>query len=424
MSNLTRTRHLHGGMIGLVALIGLMVPGLSAPSAAHASEAATQQAPATTQKEPDPRADDKAHKEAKRLMQAVDGILKDAAKERNSARKLPSKDDYIITPIWTETKEDRENRIKELLDSALDIVTDVDLVEKQKELEARRKSIIELQDQIVALKEKRLNAPESSMLPGILVDTVETIDGKIADMEKRIVANKETIETTKDGIHQALAESGVKMSAEQLDLLLDSVLSGDLVRLVAAFQAAKMVDGQLADLMASAGDNLKAARKYFAMHAALFAMLVHAQNTAIDKIDSKYLPRLRAINGDIRNAERRSRDLLRGQNRPDQERALKANLRSQKLAKEVASYYRKYLLKQREELARARQKAVRDLRIADNTFDTVEASFELRALIKDAAASFEAIQKLEAPGFDQIFQNKDLRREFENLTRKLDVPTS
>ena len=52
-----------------------------------------------------------------------------------------------------------------------------------------------------------------------------------------------------------------------------------------------------------------------------------------------------------------------------------------------------------------------------------ETEAEARALIEDARASFEAIQKLEAPGFDQVFKNKQLRKEFENLTRKLG-PTS
>jgi len=75
-------------------------------------------------------------------------------------------------------------------------------------------------------------------------------------------------------------------------------------------------------------------------------------------------------------------------------------------------------------VAKARQRAVHDLRIADNTFETVEVSFQLRNLMRDASASFESIQKLEAPTFDQIFKNEELRREFENLTRKLDGPTS
>ena len=77
-----------------------------------------------------------------------------------------------------------------------------------------------------------------------------------------------------------------------------------------------------------------------------------------------------------------------------------------------------------EQIARARQRATHDLRIADNTYETVEASYQLRALMRDSATSFEAIQKLEAPTFEQIFRNEELRREFENLTRKLNVPSS
>ena len=38
----------------------------------------------------------------------------------------------------------------------------------------------------------------------------------------------------------------------------------------------------------------------------------------------------------------------------------------------------------------ARMRATHDLRIADNTYETVEASYQLRNLMKDAATSFEA----------------------------------
>ena len=43
--------------------------------------------------------------------------------------------------------------------------------------------------------------------------------------------------------------------------------------------------------------------------------------------------------------------------------------------------------------------------------------------MRDARTSFEALQRLEAPGFDQVFKNETLRKEFESLTRKLG-PTS
>ena len=76
------------------------------------------------------------------------------------------------------------------------------------------------------------------------------------------------------------------------------------------------------------------------------------------------------------------------------------------------------------QIASARKRAAHDLRIADNTYETVEASFQLRNLMRDSTSSFEAIQKLEAPTFEQIFRNEELRKEFENLTRKLDAPSS
>jgi len=160
------------------------------------------------------------------------------------------------------------------------------------------------------------------------------------------------------------------------------------------------------------------------MHAALFAMLVHAQDIAIGKIDTQYMPKLEAITSDIAKARTKTEKLLRADNRPDQQRTLKANRDSQKLSEEAAKGYRRFLMQQREQLAAARKRSAHDLRIADNTFETVEASYQLRNLMRDSAASFEAIQKLEAPTFEQIFKNEDLRREFENLTRKLDAPSS
>ena len=169
---------------------------------------------------------------------------------------------------------------------------------------------------------------------------------------------------------------------------------------------------------------MSSARRYFAMHAALFAMLVHAQDSLIAKIDTSYLPKLEAITRDIETAKRRTAELLRAENRPDQRRALEANRDSQRLAEDAAKGYRRYLMQQREQIAAARKRAAHDLRIADNTFETVEASFQLRALMRDTATSFEALQKLEAPTFEQIFKNEELRREFENLTRRLDGPTS
>ncbi|MEZ5922834.1 MAG: hypothetical protein R3D57_00445 [Hyphomicrobiaceae bacterium] len=418
--NSIRTR---GTVVVLTVTLGL--PGFA--SAQDADAPAKNQGVAVVEpaeETVDPRAGDEAYERAKALLAAIDDILEDTAEQRADQRKLPSKDEFLVPPVFTETKEDREDKIRKLLDSALAIVTDVPIVDLQKELEGRRRNIRDLEDQIAELKARQLTAPDDALMPGILNDTVESLGKEIADLEERIAGNRAEIETSKGEIALALAKSGVKMEPGQLDLLLDSVLSGDLVRLVAAFNAARLIDEQLAKAVQATGDNLGTARKFFAMHSALFAMLVHGQDAMIKKIDNTYLPRLEAILGDVKTTRKETERLLKEKNRPDQKRALEANLKSQDFAEEVANYYRGYLLQQREQLVSARLKAVKDLRIADNTYETVEASFQLRALIKDAAASFEAIQKLEAPGFEQIFENQELRREFENLTRKLDVPGS
>lgn len=392
----------------------------AAGTAASPSPAADAAPPAAK----DPREGDPAYEQARQLMSAVDAILRETADNRAQVSKLPKAEDFLVPPIWTETREDREAKIRRLLDSALGIVTDAPVVEVQKKIEGLRGNIRDLEEKIVKYREKQLTAPKDGVLPGVVTDTVASLDDSIKDAETRIAANRDAIGKAKAEVNDALAKSGVQLGGDQVDLLLDSVLSGDLVRLVAVFNAAKVIDTQLGKLMAASGDNMNAARKYFAMHAALFAMLVHAQDSTIQKIDTGYMPKLDAILKDVAAARAKTKELLKAENRPDQRKALEANLESQRLAEEAAKGYRRYLNQQREQIARARSRATHDLRIADNTFETVEASFQLRNLMRDSAASFEAIQKLESPTFEQIFKNEELRREFENLTRKLDLPTS
>lgn len=362
--------------------------------------------------------------EARRLFQAVSKLLADTATQRVDANKLPSESDFIVPPIWRETKERRMEDVQELLDAALDVVTDVPLVEIQKRLDAARTNISAIEDQITGLREKRLSAPDDALLPGILSDTVSSIDEEIVDLKKRIQANEAEIAKAKGEIQTALQRSGLMVTTEQVDLLLGSVVGGDMIKMVAAYQAARQIDDRLSRLMDDASGEIKTSRRYFAMHAALYAMLLHAQNHVIEKIDQVYLKRMSDILNNIKKARADTRRLLRERNRDDQSRVLNANLKEQAFSERVALFYRDYLKTQRAQMVRARAQTRRDLRIADNTFSTVEASFQLRALIDDAKSSFEAMQMLEAPGFDQVFKNEELRREFESLTERLTPPSS
>lgn len=367
----------------------------------------------------DPRADDEAYKRSQKLLKAIDDILADAAEERAKARDLPSQDTFILPPLWSDTREDNEERVRALLDSALEIVTDAPIVQMQETIAERRAAIDQMRDEITELKQERLSAPEDGWMPGVLSDTRGSIDDAIKELERRIAENRAVIEEKKAEIHNALEDAGIKIAREQLDLLLDSVLGGDLLKLVAAFEAASGIDRRLGELLDASSDNPKTARRYFAMHASLFAMLLHAQDSLIEKIDGEYMIKLQAILTDIRQARKETYRLLAGENRPDQQRALDANLKAQNFAEKAAGVYKDYLEAQRKQLVEARKRTIRDLRIADNTYRTVEASFQLRALMQNSRATFEAIRRLEAPGFERIFRNESLRKEFEQLTREL-----
>jgi hypothetical protein len=56
----------------------------------------------------------------------------------------------------------------------------------------------------------------------------------------------------------------------------------------------------------------------------------------VGKIDKQYLPKLSAIEQDIRTARNKTAELLRAENREDQKRVLESNRESQKLAEDAA----------------------------------------------------------------------------------------
>jgi hypothetical protein len=364
-------------------------------------------------------ADDTSGLQSQALLGAIDKILKRAASEREAAKTMPPREKFLFEPVWTETREEREKSIRSLLDSALAIVTDAPVLKLQDDIQKHRDKIADDRERIASLRERRLQAPPSSAWPSVFVETQASIDQSIESLSADMKRRDADIARIKVEINKALAAAGVMLSQEQTDLLLDGVLGADMLKLMTAFEVAKIADERLGVLVTQSNEDLKAARRYFAMHAALFALLVHAQDLLIDRIDYGYLVRLEAIAANIEKTAETTRELLESHQRDDQRKALESNLKAQDISRKVSSFYRDYLRNQRRLLAQAREKTLFDLKVADNTYETVEESFQLKALMDEARSSFETLQRLDQPGFEQIFRNENLRREFENLTQKL-----
>ena len=101
------------------------------------------------------------------------------------------------------------------------------------------------------------------MLPGVLTDTVSASTTTSTKPRSASTTTATRSPRRRREIAGALAKSGVELAPDQVDLLLDSVLSGDLVRLVAVFNSAKLIDGQLGKLMTAAGENIERGAQVF-----------------------------------------------------------------------------------------------------------------------------------------------------------------
>ena len=376
----------------------------------------------STAQQSDPRANDPAYQRSQRLFGSIRDVLADAAEARNDANGATGVGTILAKPFGLDAK----SRADGLLADAFSVVSDAPITQIQEEISGRRETISALRERVSKLREDRISAPVgTSGVTATITSTIglrttrEDIDAAIEDANARIAGNEMAIREAKGRFRGAMAEAGATISEEEADLLLDSVTGDDLVRIAAAYEAARGVSGQLMELMDQSGEDLNLAKRYYAMHTALLALLVHAQTTFIEKVDDDYLPKIGAIQNDVLETRRDTEKLLSEQNTARQQEALVANLNSQAIALEAADFYRSHLIDQRNEIVGARQKTVKELRIADNTLRTVDASFQLRAMMESATLSFEALQNLESPGIERIFRNEQLRQEFQKLSEKL-----
>lgn len=368
---------------------------------------------------PDPRAGDPEYQRMQRLFGEVRDLLEDAA----DTRARIGEESSVSTLFTRQLGYDARSRTDRLLSSAFDVVANAPVTQIQSEIRSRRRTIDTLLSTVARLREDRISAPLDAGLQGTfgLAKDRATIDDDIDDAHARIAANDMAIRDAKARFQDAMREAGTPVSAEEADLLLDSVTGQDVIRIAAAYDAARGVSQQLLGLLDASDEDLGTAKRYYAMHTALLAVLVHAQTTFIDKIDGEYLPKLDAIITDVRETRAETTSLLRQRNTERQREALEANIESQRIAFEAAEFYRQHLKDQRTEIAAARTEAVRELRIADNTLRTVDASFQLRSMMESATMSFEALQNLQSPGIERIFRNDQLRREFRELSDRLNA---
>lgn len=334
--------------------------------------------------------------------------------EVEKIRALQTKREQLPRRAWfREDQKSVDERITKLMDAAVDILgysDTADLREHISELEVANRAE---RDEIVSLKEKRLAAPEEALIE----DTVNDINAKIEKLERRILDRETSIHASRAEFAGELRKLGLTLQDDQLDFLLGTVIGDTVVDITIAFYNIREITAALEKLTSESLENMEVARRYYGMYVVLLGILDTIYETSISDIDEGYVPEIEDIRDRTRRLMEETRRLM-DQAEPSHRSALANNREAQQYTLDAATLYRDYLQDQSRQLQQARERLAKNVEVAVNTYQTVQLSGDLLAVMQAGEGLFEILFDLQVPEL-QAFENLELKREFDKLTVRL-----
>ena len=333
---------------------------------------------------------------------------------------LRLRDKHETLPDFAYFRADRASnarRINALLDQAVEILLQGEANDLRRQALNLRTDIPALQIERHDLRNRRVSAPESSRLPWAV--TRSTIDERIAALDEKIREKERELSSINVKIAGELRKLGLELDDRQIDIFLTSITGDDLFQNTVIFANVKLVVEKLSVLSGEDRDNLEINRRYTGMYLVLNDLLIATQKSLIEKIDEDYKPRLAAIQAEAEKLRAEALELARqSQFHQSQQDAFRANAEANALTIRVAELYAELLLNQRENIMATLSELFRNRDLAENTYRTVRSTGDLRNLIHSGLELFDSIHTLSMPQF-QPFENETIRREFEEINRRL-----
>lgn len=382
------------------ALLAFAAVTLALPFALAADEPASADAPV----DPD---------HAREIFVGVLPKLERAVDQFDEGEELPDK-----TWLWGADKESNQREIDELLDEAIDILSDSALSEARDRIRVLQDKAEASRLLIADYRQRRALARPAGKTSGIdrvnpFVKTREDYDDLIEDEEKALAAWRQEIEKEKIVFRETLASMGVDISPEGVDALLATVSGDDFVRMCSVFDNLKQTTVILRRLTDESGESLDVAKRYYGMYMIIAQILDRIQKVYVRTIYETYIPQLQEFESRANENIAEARRLIR--NGQGDERILQSNIAANELTISAVRKYVDYL----EDLARftleKNRETERIVATAVNTYRTVSVSSNLADLIREGSMRFDQMLRLEMPPLRE-FQNAQLRREFERLT--------
>ena len=259
-----------------------------------------------------------------------------------------------------------------------------------------------------------ISAPASSLLP--LKLTRRRLEGRIAREKKAIEADEATILKIKAEALAEFEKAGVPLTPEQLDGLLYSAEGTDVARVMAAADNIRSIEKKLAEQLANPDSTSAEAKTYTGFLMMCYRIYLEAVERALVAVDKTYLVKLKAVK-ESAGEQLLQADRLIGKAHKTSH-AAKTNREINARTIEMAELYEAHLINRREELRHLREEMLVNFELAVNTFRTVKVGAELVDVMKTSENDLRSVFEFEAPQFS-AFYDKNLRSEFDNLTRKL-----
>ena len=356
------------------------------------------------------------------LFNRVERDLGKALGKFESHEALPEKSPWWDVIGVKETKISNDEAIEDLLRAVTMVLAGEGAGDLRAEAKAIQKAIRDANFDQDEMRRKRDTAPAQDSLgkaEDLIVTSREEYDEMISDSQAKQEDLRLALLEVEAQFIEALSRTGLKIEDHAARSLLGTLAGERFSDLAITIANVRLVTEQLHRLADESGEAPELTRKYYGLYVLLVRLVDVAQDDYVRWVREVAIPKLDII---LKDAEAQRKEALSGKAAdPDRAEAFQRNVDQLELTQTAAVRYIEYLKVQAEGVERGNQEVEKDLRLAANTWRTVDLSLETADLIRRGSEAFGALMTLELPPL-RGFEGTELRERFQSLERRMAEP--
>ncbi|CAA6800915.1 MAG: Unknown protein [uncultured Sulfurovum sp.] len=341
-------------------------------------------------------------------------LWEDVFEEYQEGVMLLDKSQYAPNEAWFKKDQiDYKGDIDEVINNIIKILIDDDLLAYKDELDDINNEVSELRADRTEFFEKKIHAPIKSR-----VSTTQTeYEEKIKDTNDKIKVLEGNINTIKIRVQQRFENNGINLSLSDINQLISRVYGNDIIQMTVIFEVLKKITKQIGMLMQESQEDLAQSKKYYGMHLISLQLVVHIQQEYMNSVDN-YILQVDSIIQKTDEMIKRTSSAYELEKDKDLKSGYLNNQEIQSFNKSVAQAYKQDLLESQAKIALAQQTTIAQLKLAENTYQTVSLSGKLYSLIQNSNMLFKRITEIQVPKLEP-FKNQKMKLQYDEITTKL-----